>query len=444
MAQENDLNERLKKIVGSEGIRGDLKILSGYFRESLAESQLRVAFPESVKEVQEIVRLADEMKASIYTLNDTYLPQDVAARDGILLDFKKMNKIERVDKRNLMAHVQRGVTFAQLQKELTKEGLKVTTPAAATSPFVVTNLVNRVVIKAAARYPEVPVTNMYVVLADGRLHKSGSHALSEEMSDTKSEGGADISKWYQASGDIFGIITRASIHIYPERERRSALVFGFDDLKGACQALRDIPRREIGTEYLAMDAKYLGALAEIKKGIKLPPWTVLVGFEGREEHIIYQEKMVREFAEELGGKANDSLREILTGKIDEAWPLKTQNHTAFYTLFNRVADFDESIADALKKRGYPSTEFGRLIVSVDRGRAAYSLYALFKNGNDPSQLVDELNEMLLDKGAFYDRPLGKFAQSVFSRIDGYPEHLKRIKGIMDPKGILNPGMLNLQ
>ncbi len=443
MTQRKNLIEILRKIVGSEEIRSDLKMLSGYFREPLAESQLRVVFPENVEKVQELVRLADEMNVPIYTLNDTYLPQDVAAQDGILLDFKKMDRIERVDKRNLMAHVQRGVTFAQLQEELAKEGLKVPTPAAATSPFVVANLVNRVVIKAAARYPEVSVTNMYVVLADGRLHKSGSHALSEEMSDTKSEGGSDISRWYQASGDIFGIITRASILIYPEREKRSALVFGFDDLKGACQALRDIPRREIGTEYLAMDAKYLGSLVEVKKGTKLPPWTVLVGFEGREEHVDYQEKMVRGFAEELGGKANDSLREILTGKIDEAWPLKAQNHTAFYTLFNRVADFDKSIADTLRKRKYPSAETGRLIVSADRGRAAYSLYALFKDGSDTGQLIDELNGMLLDKGAFFDRPLGKFAQTVFSRIDGYTEHLKRIKDLMDPKGILNPGLLNI-
>lgn len=434
------IDERLTEIVGDRYISGKPEEVSKYFREKVTASALKVVFPETHQEIQAVVRVASDTNIPVFTIYDRYLPQKIASGPGIVIDFRNMNKIERVDKRNLIAHIQRGVTFEQLQKELKKEGLKIAPPAAATSELVLPNLVNRACPKAAVKYPEVPVTNMYVVLADGRLHKTGSHALSEETSDSKSEGGADISKWYLASEDTFGIVTRASIYIYPMRERRSVLVFDFDGLAGALKALKEVPRRELGIEYLAMDARYLDSLVDVKEG-ELSPWTVLVGFDGREEHVTWQEKMVRGFIEEMGGNANDALVEILAKKIDEAWPVMTEYHTGFYTLFDRVADLDESLRDAITKKGYPAKDIGRLMVSVDRGRTAYCSYEFFKDGIETDRLVDELQEMLLDKGAFYDRPLGGFAQTVFSKIDGYTQHLKRIKTMMDPKGILNPGLI---
>ena len=41
-------------------------------------------------------------------------------------------------------------------------------------------------------------------------------------------------------------------------------------------------------------------------------------------------------------------------------------------------------------------------------------------------------------GAFFDLPQGELAQGVYKSIPGYRRHLRRIKQLMDPEGILNP------
>lgn len=141
----------LGSIVGSENVSRDLDILSHYFREPIEQSGLQVVYPGSVEEVQGIARLATKDKIPIYTINDQYLRQEVAKKGGILLDFKRMNKIERVDSKNLVVHVQRGVTFPELIAQLKKHKVRTMLPAAATSRSVLCNFVNRAVMQAAAR-----------------------------------------------------------------------------------------------------------------------------------------------------------------------------------------------------------------------------------------------------------------------------------------------------
>ena len=77
--------------------------------------------PLTTEEVQEIMRLASETPVPVRTLNDRYLRPSDAGQEGIVLDFRRMKAIERLDKRNLLAHVQRGLTFAELKKELDKK-----------------------------------------------------------------------------------------------------------------------------------------------------------------------------------------------------------------------------------------------------------------------------------------------------------------------------------
>ena len=435
------IDESLKQVLGDRYITGNLEEVSKYFKEKVSSSELGVAFPKSHEEVQAIVKSASETGTPLFSNCDRYLPQDISSGSGVIVDLKDMKKIERLDVRNLLAHVQVGVTYAELQSEIKGKGLRMMTPAASISESVAQNLVNRGVLKSAAKYPEVQVTNMYVILADGRLHKSGSHDLSEELSDAW-DGAALISTWYMGSCNTFGIITRATIALYPTWEKRNALVFDFDNLDGALRAMRDIPRREIGIEYIVMDKPYLKTVADVN-GASIAKWSLIVGFDGFEKHVNWQEKMVRGYVEELGGKLNNSLSEVFAAKIDEPWLIKTPYHTGFCTLFSRVADFDESLSEGAGKGGCASEEIGRMFVAIDRGRTAYCVYGFTKDGPDTGKLVDGINNMLLEKGAYFDMPIGDLSGAAIGKIEGYGKQLKRVKGMMDPKGILNPGVVKI-
>ena len=65
-------------------------------------------------------------------------------------------------------------------------------------------------------------------------------------------------------------------------------------------------------------------------------------------------------------------------------------------------------------------------------------------GGDPEetekvrQLVFELSDLLIRRGAFFSRPYGEWAQMVYLRTPSYYSMLKAFKEIFDPKDIMNP------
>ena len=130
------LEERLAGIVGRQHVLREPDQLNTYFAEPADTGDLVAVQPGSTEEVQEVVTLAGELGLPVYTINDRYLRPAEAGQQGIILDFCRMTAIEKLDKRNLLVHVQRGLTFDALQKELDKLDLKLATPLAATSDSV--------------------------------------------------------------------------------------------------------------------------------------------------------------------------------------------------------------------------------------------------------------------------------------------------------------------
>ncbi|MGW8320856.1 MAG: FAD-binding oxidoreductase, partial [Thermodesulfobacteriota bacterium] len=142
------VREKLSHIVGPEHVSQDPDKLSVYFRGIVPPVPLTAVSPKDADEVVELVRYAAKEAVPLFTLKDTHFPEPLPKSGGVILDFKRMNEIDRVDKRNLTAHIQRGVTWDQLGDALEKQGLKTLMPAAATSPYVLDNLVSRVIMRS--------------------------------------------------------------------------------------------------------------------------------------------------------------------------------------------------------------------------------------------------------------------------------------------------------
>lgn len=126
--EDEPLEGRLARIVGDAFVVSGSEQLATYFAESADTGQLLAVQSGSTQEVQEVVRLANEIGLPVYTLNDRHLDPAEVGREGIVLDFCRMTAIEKLDKRNLLVHVQRGLTFEALNKELEKLDLKLAPP----------------------------------------------------------------------------------------------------------------------------------------------------------------------------------------------------------------------------------------------------------------------------------------------------------------------------
>jgi FAD/FMN-containing dehydrogenase len=53
------------------------------------------------------------------------------------------------------------------------------------------------------------------------------------------------------------------------------------------------------------------------------------------------------------------------------------------------------------------------------------------------------SEALITEGAFFHRPYGPWAEMVFSRTGNVSAVMKKMKEILDPNRVLNPGKLML-
>jgi FAD/FMN-containing dehydrogenase len=437
-AEEKPVLDELRALVGEANVRVGTEAASQFLRPGQVAPGLVAVFPQNTEEVQAIVDLASKNRISIVTCNDrTLLPEDLE-RDGLLLGFSRLDQIERIDTLNLVAHVERGVTWDQLNEALKERGVKAVAPVAANSSSVVECVTARVVGKAVSKFPDYALMNQKVVLADGSIQKTGAHTLSEECADGRHhDGGPALSTWHIGADDIFGVVTRASVTLWPICESRTCQVYGFDDYDALLTALREVPRNELGIEYLALNRTYMEWLLR-KQDKGLPSWCLVVGFEGRARHVAYQEKKVRTLFAAYDCRQADDLIERMTEKLDQPWMEASATHTAFFSPFSHMRDHDAACDQAATKAGVKGEDVGKVIVSFDLGRAAYAVYDWFSE-EDHTQALEDLNLSLADRGAFFDRPHGALARKIFTAIPNHLPVLKCIKAFADPDNILNPG-----
>ncbi len=435
--QDEPLETKLALIVGEANVLHAPEQLAGYFADPVDTDRIAAVRPGSTEEVQAVVRLAGEAGWAVYTLNDRTLRTAPEVRPGILLDFCRMTAIEKMDKRNLLVHVQRGLTFEALKKELDELDLKLAGPLAATSDSVLCNFVNRAPHKKATLYAEPHVYNMQVVLADGNLFRTGSHGLNE-MNDCREDGGPSLSRWHVGSEDVFGVVTRATVWVYPKTECRDVLLFGFDDLEDVVTALRNGPRTERGWEYFAVNRRFLASLLGTDAS-DAPAWTLVVGFDGRQMLVEYQKKKTAEMIPTFGGKPLEAYEKEMLALLDEVWYQASPLHTGFYADCARIKELDDLVQEHVAKAGVPPEEIGQCILSVNRGRCLYSQYDVFAESSKHPGMLDALESKLASGGAFYDRPQGDLAGQVIDSVPNLREHLRTVKAVTDPKGTLNPG-----
>ena len=424
-------HDQLAAVVGERNVTQDPCKIAALFARPPESAGLFLVKPATVEHVQALARLCGAAGVPARTTSDTLFPRSAGQGErAVLLDFSRMNAIERLDNRNLMAHVGRGVTFEQLSAALSPMGMKLNMPAAATSPSVAEQFTARAVSLRACRYHEVAASNLQVVLADGRVHLTGSHALSEFTADHKGDGGANLSQWYLGADDCMGIVTRASVWCFPIWERSVNLAYGFPDQASAAGFIREISRRELVTMGLVMNA---AAFREKIKADPSPaPFVAVAGVEGIASVARVREKALAETARTHGGADLSALLSADPRVFERPWYATGRPRLGFYSRFPRVPDFDA----VLSEQGFDPDAVSRFLVSVALGGCVWVEWGFSECDADR---MEDLSLSLAAAGAFFDRPHGRLAAAVYGSMDpACTAHLSRVKRMLDPAGTLNP------
>lgn len=455
--------KELKRLIGNDRVTDGKGALKEYFRNS-APPGLVLARPGDHYALTDIAALAYENDLPVFSVKRKYVDDGaVPDKKGILVDLSDLNQIKKIDTENLTAHVYAGVTFDQLQRELSKENQRLLFPVAGKSDSVLRSYMDRDLLMGSGVYRHPHISIFHAALASGEVWVSGSQQMTDEgHADFREDQGPQFSPFFGASEDIFGIPYYGLVYTYPNREARRVLAFGFEDVGPAKDLLYKANRAEWCFESFAANDRYLSVLladadARNVSGLKkkLNPWTAVLSVEHHKELVDLWEGYIKDAAKELGGKAlRGQVPEMLEDSLGKPWNVHDRDFykggcldLSCYQYFKNVPDTFELVDESVASAGLKPDELGKIVVPVYFGGAAYCEADIYYEADaEASGNADDARmkayQGLIDDGAFIDKPVGGVAEMVYSKTDpSYVEMIKLFKRTVDPRGLMNPDQL---
>ena len=483
--------KRLVDIFGNERVLDDDPTLETYAQDqSFSPKRMPdfVVYAEKVEEVQQVVRLANETLTPIIPYSSGLNFHGAALPDhgGIVVNLSRMNNILQIDDENWSALIEPGVTFEQLQGELMKKGFKTMIPfGVAPKQSVLTSYLERNPVMAAPsfEYGNSLIMDTEIVLSDGDVFRTGIWCAGGKPGGPLGPVRNVLYRLWTGAQGTLGIMTKMGININPYIEERKLYFITFQELSEALEPLKRMQRKEIGMECFLLNRFNLAALLSEEWNVPetfpidpspsesfehhkktIPPWVLTVCIHGAprypEEKIAYEEDALKEVCYDLQVELKESLPQIsglnrvLMNEILHPWGiLKKFNYRGsvhpltFKSSLPCVADVERVIKKVCDSGGYDASSIGAYLLPLERGRAVHCEFDLHCDLKDQKETVKvknlwlKVSETLINRGAYFDRPYGPWANMVYQRSGHYVAKLREIKREFDPQGILNPGKL---
>jgi FAD/FMN-containing dehydrogenase len=482
--------KKLIRMVGRKNVLDDPKTLEAHAKDQsfvLSIKPWLVVKPISIEEVQAIIVWANETSTPLVPLSSgsPHFHGDTipSAPGGVIVDLSRMNAIKRIDRRNRMTVIEPGVTYSQLQPELAKEGLRLSTPLLPRrNKAVIASLLERqpTIIPRYQYSMTEPLRNLGVVWGNGDLLYTGEaggsvYSLEGQWNaggrqvDPKGPGQTDFLRLITGAQGSMGIVAWASVkcELLPQVHR--VFFMGAEKLESLTDFSYRLQRLRLGDEVLLLNhaqlARMLGRGADQVRSLKesLPIWTLIIGVAGRalfpEERVAVQEKDIADLAQHFGGKLlsaipgatnREVLNTILNPSDEPYWKLRAKGGCQdifFLTTLDKIPQFIKTMVSAAEAFKYPASEIGIYIQPQHQGVAHHCEFSLPFDPQDQKEVarVKDLycraSEELIGQGAYFSRPYGMWANLVYNRDAQGTIALRKIKQIFDPQNVMNPGKL---
>ncbi|MET0719829.1 MAG: FAD-linked oxidase C-terminal domain-containing protein [Tardiphaga sp.] len=258
-----------------------------------------VAFPESTEEVARIVRLCGELGMPVVPFGaGTSLEGNAASiKGGVCIDLSRMNRVLKVNDKDLDVVVQPGITRKQLNAQLRDTGLFFPIdPGADASIGGMSS--TRASGTMAVRYGTMKdnVLALQVVLPDGRIIRTGSRAR-------KSSAGYDLTRLFVGAEGTLGVITEITLKLHPWPQAISAAVCSFERLDQAIDTAIEIIQSGIPVARMELldDVMMRGINGYSGLGYREAP-TLFFEFHGTDASVAEQAELAEAIAAEHQGQ----------------------------------------------------------------------------------------------------------------------------------------------
>jgi len=458
----NSLHEKLSKIVAPERISTNGEYLDELSWDALSEGRfhprhqpelaapLCAVAPVSTEEVQQLVRFANRERLPIVPFGggSGLMGGALSIRPGLVLDMRRMSRILHIDAESRSVRVQAGAVLEAVDLAVNDVGFILghdpwTVPVATIGGAISTNSVGY----RAGIYGSMgeQVLGLEAVMPNGEVLRTRPVA--------KHSAGLNLNSLLIGGEGCFGIITEATIRIFPKPETRLFRGYFFASFEQGYGAIQEMFHRRLRPALLDF-----GDDAEKHGGAIL-----YLVFEGNEELTAAEEKQAVALCLAHGGE------ELPSSDAEQFWrdrheiarrfarnrrQRRERGRDGIYRDWihvalpsSKVLAFRSAAQEIVERHGVRLQESGLWVqpelfsmrLAAEDGSVANAQLAL-------EEAIEELLRLAQDWGGSmeYTHGVGVKLAPLMAGEHGYGlQVMRQIKQALDPNNILNPGKMGL-
>ncbi len=451
------LADELRKLLGAEAVASDAETLAAHSGDKwfAAEAPEVVVFARSTADVSKLLTFASQKKTPVTARGAGYgyVGGCVPVRKGIALSLMRMNRIKEISFADAVAIVEPGVITADLKAAARMQKLFYPPdPASMKDCSIGGNIATNA---GGPRCLKYGVTRNYViglevVLANGEVLRTGGRVH-------KNKTGFDLIGLFVGSEGLLGVVTEITLRLLPLPPARATLSAAFETMAQAAAAVQEIFAAGFLPSSLEIADSFTLEAARKDLGKMIVPEGsahLLIDLDGQEESVRSEAAAIRE----LLAATKPSALEMAAGEADceKLWALRREFSNSLratgLTKLNqdvvvprsRIVDLVEFAERLQAKHGFPIACFGHAgdgNIHVNIMADRFNRDTAVRDKVD--RALDDLFAQVLEWGGVitgeHGIGLAKKRWWPEATSEAVRELHRKLKEIVDPHGILNPG-----
>ena len=460
---------KIKEVVGLNGFVEDVSRMPPYlnaWRNGGTGVSPLVARPATTEQVAGIVAVCNKYKVPLVPQggNTSLVGGSIPSMKGdeVVISMSRMNKVRELDAVGALVTVEAGVVLQSLRETVAKEGflfpLSMASQGSAQIGGAISTNAGGV---SVLRYGSMRnmVLGLEVVLPDGQI-VSGLRKMQKDNT------GYNLNNLFIGAEGTLGIVTAATLKLVPECQNSLSAVLAVADIKSAMSVLADI--RKDCAEYMSaaeiMSHAALKLVMRHNTSARFPgkddaPYYLLIELSSSTDAVPLR-SIFEAIAENVlaGGKVIDAVIAESLAQGKEFWALREGIPEAIRKEGSGI-HFDISlplaqIADFITKAEPPIKEIAPFAIMAIFGHVGdgTSITICPFQAQDPDALaalkkrIQEIvyGEVLKRQGSISaEHGIGteRRAELLLSKTPLEVELMKKIKRMLDPQNIMNPGKI---
>lgn len=451
------IHEALAEIVGKDYVSDNPEELFIYSQDPGTMDPKEpdfVVMPRTVEEVQAVLHLANREKIPVVPLGGGLVLSGLSRplKRGIVLDMKRMNRILEVNEKSRYVLVEAGVSQGMLQSYLQKNypHLKHSMPDSPPAATIAGNVLihGSGHLSQATGFHSEMLNGLEVVLPMGDVCKIGSCSTTPYWFSRAPL--PDLAGLFVGWHGTTGVVTKLAIKLYPNPSKKDVMIFVTENP----EYLPDIIFKLTGTEVIEDLNVSASEEPDYVEGLQM---TLIYLTANSDEEMDFKRRTIRKtlksYVDEKEGGfmfvptfAKGRFLDIPMREMTKVSDRKKGGGFEYVGAIMPLELFPKAFEEGVKIATQFDTPYSMAVRTIGRSHSIMFAYAYpFNRADDEDRkkaqsALHETNKVVLELGGIPWKAEEPAQQLIIEKMDPQTFALmNKIRAVLDPNGIMNPG-----